>query len=205
MPAVGLGPLTKSSELGILAMLMECITDRHSDVAHGVGRRNLYRIAGRGLLIVVVIALAGCVSDAASGSFDTQPPVAATVEPADHQLRIVAVDFDPPLDYAQIVSNNGVTLMAAVENQGLSDEANVQVTARLLDPSAAPEASDIMDQTVVLTHLAPGQIRVARFSQANGLPLLARYRLEVAVEPVSGEQQTSDNYRIYEIAVPDGE
>ncbi len=189
-------------------MLMEHV-DRHSDVTHVVGPNNFHRIAGRawrGALIGVAVLLSGCVSDIApTGSFDAGPPTAATVEPAEHQLRIVAVDFDPALDYAQIVSNNGVTLMVAVENQGRSDETDVRVSARLVDPSATPEEPDILNETVVLTDLAAGQIRVARFLHTSGFPPLARYRLEVAVEPVAGELQTDDNFRTYEIVIPGGE
>ena len=147
--------------------------------------------------------LAGCTSEIAPvGPASPPPPAAATVEPVEHQLRIVAIDFDPPLDYAQVVSNDGVTLLVAVENQGQRDEANVRVSARLLDPGAEPEALDILNETVVLTDLAPGQVRVARFSQAAGFPLLTRYRLEVAVDPVPDELQTDDNYRTYEVVVP---
>ena len=76
---------------------------------------------------------------------------------------------------------------------------------RLLDPGAAPEALAILDETVVLTDLAAGQIRVARFSHATGFPLLTSYRLEVAVDPVPGELQTDDNYRTYEVVVPGSE
>lgn len=190
-------------------MLMEYV-DRYPDVLHVAERANIHRIAGhawRGLLIGVAVMLAGCVSDVGplDPSDDPRPPTAATVEPVEHQLRIVAVDFDPSLDYAQIVSNNGVTLMVAVENQGLYNEANVRVSARLLDPAAAPDALPILDETIVLTDVMPGQIRVARFSHDGDFMLLSSYRLEVAVDPVPDELQTDDNYRTYEVVVPGSE
>jgi hypothetical protein len=36
-------------------------------------------------------------------------------------------------------------------------------------------------------------------------PLLNRYRLEVALEPVAGEAETDDNFRTYEITVSNSE
>jgi hypothetical protein len=185
-------------------MLMEYV-DCHPDATHGAERRKTHRsmaaLAWLGLLVGVAIVLSGCLSDIAP----EQPPPVATVEPAEHQLRIIAVDFDPPLDYTQLVSNDGVTLMVAVENQGQGDETGVRVSARLLNPNVVSQAVGILDETVVLTEVPAGQVRVARFSHATGFPLLARYRLEVAVEPVFGELQREDNFRVYEIIVPGSE
>jgi hypothetical protein len=160
----------------------------------------------KGLMIVAVVALSGCVSSVSvMSSPDAQPLTVPTVEPSEHQLGIVAVDFDPPLDSVRIAPGDGVTLMVAVENQGQSDESNVYVTARLLDPGVEPAASELLDETVVLTKLLSGQLQIVRFPQVSAFPLLDRYRLEVTLEPVAGETETDDNFRTYEIIVSNNE
>jgi hypothetical protein len=208
MPVAATDLLTKSFDLSILAMHMK-LEDTHHDSANRVvrqgGRRHVWRVCG-GLLIGAILALSGCVSDIGiTTSSGARPVAVATVEPAEHQLRIVAVDFDPPLSYAQISPDDGVTLMVAVENQGRRDEANVQVSVRLVDPSGYSGTSHVLDETLVLTELSAGQISVVRFSRASGFPLLDRYRLEVAVGPVADELETDDNFRTYEIVIPGGE
>ena len=88
------------------------------------------------MLLVLALLLAAC-----TPSLEVVPnrrapltPV-STVTPQQHDLAIVAVDFDPPLDFAQIRNNGGVTLLVAVENRGQSVETDVRITAQLQDPN----------------------------------------------------------------------
>lgn len=185
-------------------MLMESLDHRFDAAAPGL-RSTLGRF-WKGLMIVAAVALSGCVSNVAvTSSSDAQPLPVPTVEPSEHQLGIVAVDFDPSLDSVRIAPGDGVTLMVAVENQGQSDESSVYVTARLLDPGAETGASELLNETVVLTELLSGQLQVVRFPQVSAFPLLNRYRLEVVLEPVAGETETRDNFRTYEITVSNNE
>jgi hypothetical protein len=165
--------------------------------------------AGRGLtlwlgpvLVLALLVLLGCTSDVELlASAAPTPPPAATVIPQEHALAIIGIDFDPPLDYNQIVSKGGVSLLVAVRNQGLMPESNVRVRAQLLDPADRSPAHELLNQAESLKTLAPGELRVVRFSQASELPKRDRYKLEVQIEPVPGETDTADNYRAYEIAV----
>jgi len=128
----------------------------------------------------------------------------ATVAPSAHAVAVIGVDFDPPLDYEQIMSNGGVTLLVAVTNLGLSTEPSVQVRAQLLDPTGYEqygEPVDLLDQTVVARSLAPGEVRVVRFDQVTDLPVRKQYRLLIDLGAVPGEQDLSDNSRSYDILV----
>jgi hypothetical protein len=144
-------------------------------------------------------------TQASRGAEAASPLAVATVAPAGHNLAVVGVDFDPPLDYARIVSNGGVTLLVAIENQGISAESTVTVTARLLDPQAPAGSAPLLFEVVEAKALAPGEVRVAPFPQVTDLPLRARYKLTVDVAPVPGEEDMTDNNRAYDIIVRDDE
>jgi hypothetical protein len=135
----------------------------------------------------------------------TSPLPVATVVPAAHAVGIVGVDFDPPLDDPRFLSNGGVTLLVAIENQGVSAESNITVTARLLDPHATADESPLLHEAVNVKTLAPGEVRVVRFSQVTDLPLRSRYKLRVELTPAPGEDDLADNSRAYDIVVRAGE
>ena len=169
--------------------------------AHKCGIRHAGRIGGLGLaLLLALLILPGCTSAIEVLQLATATPCAiATVTPQEHALAILAIDFDPPLDYNQVLSNGSVTLLVAIENQGLSLESNVRVTARLLDPADSSRSSDLLDETVTLKTLPAGTLRVVRFTPVSRLPLRNKYQLVVQLEPVAGEADTSDNFRSYDI------
>jgi hypothetical protein len=156
-----------------------------------------------------IVVLTGCVSDVAvTGAPGLAPTAATTATPEEHGLGVIAVDFDPALEYDQILLDGGVSLLVAVQNSGLSDEADVQVTARLIDPAAdAADAADalLLNETVIVPAIEAGELQVVRFSQVTQLPLRDSYRLEVSVAPVSGEDNTSDNDRSYDIVISQGD
>jgi len=126
----------------------------------------------------------------------------STVTPQQHDLAIVAVDFDPPLDFAQIRNNGGVTLLVAVENRGQTAEADVRITAQLQDPSE--HMRELSSEAVMLGQLNAGALRVVRFTQVSDLPLRERYRLVVSAEAVAGEGDTANNSRNYDIVTHNG-
>ena len=161
---------------------------------------------GSGLLLIFILAaLSACqpsIELLQPGSQIALPSV-ATVVPAAHSIALIGVDFDPPLDYNQIVSNGGLTLLVAIGNLGHSREAAVQVTATLLDSAEAPQTVELLNETVTAKALAPGEVRVVRFSQVSELPVRDRYKLVVEVSPVAGELDLDDNSRTFDIIVRD--
>ena len=158
--------------------------------------------------LVVFLSLFTLLGAACSPTLEVVPHGAmrpmpfATVAPQQHDLAIVAVDFDPPLDLAQILSSGGVTLIVAVENRGRYAESNVPLTAQLLDPS--DDMRGLTHETVYLNRLEPGTLRVVRFTQVSDLPVREHYQLVVSLAPVPGETLTDDNSRGYDIAVRNG-
>ncbi len=152
------------------------------------------------ILLVALSGLTGCVPrlEVLQSPVATPLPV-ATVAPEQHALAILGVDFDPSLDVAEMLSNGGVTLLVAVQNRGLETESNVYVTAHLVDASGS--AQELLVETIVLYILAPGEVRVVRFTQVSNLPRRESYKLLVHVEPVQGESETADNSRSYDIVV----
>lgn len=151
------------------------------------------------ILLVTSVSLLGC-----QPSIEVIQPLsplpAPTVAPDARGLAIMGVDFDPPLEAGQILTNGGVTLLVALENQGRSTESAARVTARLYDPAAQPGA-DLASETITVRGLAPGELRVVRFTQVNNLPVLPRYKLAVEVAPAPGERELDDNVRILDIIV----
>ena len=166
------------------------------------------KLAGRSVsalfLVVILVALSACQP---SIEFlppnDVTLPSVATVVPAAHSITLIGVDFDPPLDYNQIVSNGGLTLLVAIGNLGNSREAAVQVTATLLDSADARQDVELLNETVTARALAPGEVRVVRFSQVSELPVRERYKLVVEISPVAGELDLDDNSRTFDIIVRD--
>jgi hypothetical protein len=168
----------------------------------GVFRRLLAGLA----LTSVSAALLAC-----QPSIEIVQPVTApivsvtTVVPPAHDVAIMGVDFDPPLDYDQIVANGGVTLLVAVKNLGLTAESNLEVSARLFDPAGAGSSAELLNETARIRLLAPGEVRVVRFNQASDLPVRKQYELVVDLLPVPGERELRDNSRSYDILVHGGE
>jgi hypothetical protein len=128
------------------------------------------------------------------------PLPAATVAPSEHAISVVGVDFDPPLD-AERLLDSGVTLLVAIENQGLRSESDVEVTARLLDPTGTSDIQELLNETVLLDTVSAGEVRVVRFSPVTELPVRSLYKLVVDVSPVEGEEELGDNNRTYDITV----
>lgn len=151
---------------------------------------------------VVILSLIGCtrieVVDRQEGT-DTETPTPSQVTPDEHDLAILAVDFEPQLDYEQIVSDpDGITLLIAVENTGLSTETDVLIEAQL---SADEGRTIIVERGAEIASIAPGETQIVRFSQIPRPPYRPTYQLSVQAVAVSGETNLANNLRIYDINI----
>ena len=157
------------------------------------------------ILIVLSVALLGCQSSIEVVTPAVTPVLpAVTAVPQAHDVAIIGVDFDPALNYNQIISNGGVTLLVAVENQGLATETNVELKARLLDTADEASPRELLNDTVMIRSLLPHEVRVVRFNQVTDLPVRERYKLVAELSPVPGERGLSDNSRSFDILVHEG-
>ncbi|MFQ5812124.1 MAG: hypothetical protein ACE5I2_02870 [Anaerolineae bacterium] len=155
------------------------------------------------IMILASLSLAGCtgveIVDRAPVSLDT-PSLSKVRTPVDeHDLAVLAIDFDPSLGYEQIVvKGEQATLLVAVENIGLQTEVDVKVKARL---SAYEDDTPILEKTCHIDTIAPGQIKIARFKDISRIPYRRVYRLKVWVLPVLGEIGMANNQRSYDLYV----
>jgi hypothetical protein len=135
---------------------------------------------------------------------DPSGVLAATVTPRQHAVSILAVDFDPPLD-GRTPSTGEVTVLVSVRNEGLSDEPGVAVAAHLLDPASPGGGAELYSDSVNAGSLRTGEMRVVRFSLANGVPaVLGRYQLVIEAQPGAGQAHGGDS-RTYDIVMSRGD
>jgi len=159
------------------------------------------------IAMLALIALAGCARVEIVDSAVISTPDFFSNRPAagdgSHNLAVIAVDFDPPLNYQQlIIQRRSVSLLAAVENSGNSTEQDVTVWVKL----SAPDDTDLSQtRRVSITSIAPGEVRVVRFAHLGEIPYHQAYHLEVMVEPVDGESDYTDNLRAFDIQVHQGQ
>lgn len=171
---------------------------------------GLFPTKRRQVTVLVVLALAlasaGCIQiqviDRTPQSTDLVTE-AESDEVEEHDLAVLAVDFDPPLEYDEIMAQRdrgeGITLLVAVENTGSSAEHDVTVEVRL-------SKIEDRDQVVLLrkegtiSEIAPGEIKIVHFKDTD-IPFSYRYSLWVHVVPVSGETRQSDNEKSYELLI----
>lgn len=148
------------------------------------------------------LLLAGCVQVSVldrTASPEDQVLAAALNTREEHDVAILAVEFDPPLDALQAVTDaSQVTLRVAVENKGYRKETEVQVVVRLL---ASQTDELLQSETQTLSSLSPGEIQVLQFRGVLSSPGGVRYRLEISADAVSGETRVLNNYKSYEIRI----
>ena len=146
--------------------------------------------------------LAGCAQVEVVDRFPLPADKMASIPtrtPAEHDLAVLAIDFDPPLEYEQLtVSPEGVTLLVAVENAGVHTETNVKVEAEL---SSDGGRNLIARRTGYIDTIAPGEVKIVRFKNLSRIPYRLTYRLRVRVLPVQGETNTANNQRGYDLYV----
>ena len=131
-----------------------------------------------------------------------QPTPYTQVQPLDeHNLAVLAVDFDPPLEYEEIISSKnsgkGITLLVAIENTGSVAETDVVVEVELYQDE---EDKPFLHKTSSVDGIVPGEIELVRFKDTE-IPFSDRYRLKVYVVPVSGEVNAVDNVKSYDLLI----
>ena len=150
------------------------------------------------------MALGGCVDiqvvDRAPSILEVTPGgYTETVD--EHNLAVLAVDFDPQLEYDQIVARRdrgeGITLLVAVENTGASREDNVSVGVELF---AEDGKTAFLQKQGTIESIAPGEIKIVQFEDTD-IPFSYTYVLSVHVSPVTGETQLGDNRKSYDLLV----
>ncbi len=168
--------------------------------------RNKHWVLGwsAAILTLTMLALAGC---ADVQVVDTTPatnriqtftsPLA--VESEERNLAVMAVDFDPPLNYKQLIRRRqSVALLVVIENTGPTTERNLTVRAQL----SSPEDLDLLlTQEAGVDKIAPGEIKIVRFAPLDEIPIHHVYHLEVAVDPLQGEKDTGDNSKAFDIQI----
>jgi hypothetical protein len=157
-----------------------------------------------GALILTSLVLSACAEvnvvditpDANTHNVFVSPPAADTSR---HDLAILAVDFDPPLDYKQLIlRQRSVALLVAIENMGTSREREVTVRAQL----STPEGEDLLlTQEVQVGGIAPGEIQIVRFEGLGNIPYHEAYTLEVTVDTVDGEVNGGNNHKAFDIEI----
>jgi hypothetical protein len=156
------------------------------------------------LLLLCVLTLVGC-ADVRIVDKETSmstPDTLTNPTPlgdGTHNLAVLAVDFDPPLTYQQLVIRpQSVELLVAIENTGKVTEHDVTVRAQLSTPL---NPDDLLTQGASVASIAPGEIQIVRFARLSEIPVHETYILEVVVEPVEGETDLTDNTRAFELQI----
>lgn len=117
----------------------------------------------------------------------------------EHNLAVLTLDFDPPLNYQQLIlRHRGVSLLVAIENRGTSTERDVTVRAELTTPE---DPKLIFTQGASIASIAPGEIQIVRFSRFGEILYYRTFHLEVAVDPVVGENELGDNRKAFDIQI----
>jgi len=154
-------------------------------------------------MVLASLSLAGCagveIVDRAPASLDTLSLSKTRTLTDEHDLAVLAIDFDPSLDYEQILARGEqATLLAAVENMGVKTEIEVIVKVRL---STFEGDTLILEKTCYIDAIAPGQIKIARFKGISNVPYRLAYRLKVWVLPTPGETNTANNQKSYDLHI----
>jgi len=151
---------------------------------------------------VVTLVLTGCIRVEVvdhQEKVEVETTSRSQITPDEHDLAVLAIDFEPQLDYEQIVNNpDGITLLIAIENTGLSTETDVSIEAQL---SADEGRTTIVERSAQIASIAPGETQVVRFVQIPRPPYRPTYQLSVQVLAVAGETNLADNLRIYDLLI----
>jgi len=123
------------------------------------------------------------------------PITVGTVTGAAHDIAIMGIDFAPPLK--QALSSNQITLLVAIENRGTQVENNVVVEARLL--SGTQES--LLQGVSRVEAIAPGEVKIASFSDFAPVPPKPDYQLAVHVSGVPGETRLADNDKHFRLQI----
>jgi len=125
------------------------------------------------------------------------PITVGTATGATHDIAIMGIDFAPALKAEQILSSNKITLLVAIENKGVQVENNVVVEARLL--SGTQEA--LLQGVSRVEAIAPGEVKIASFSDFSSISLKPDYQLAIHVPGVPGETRLADNDKHFRLQI----
>jgi hypothetical protein len=156
------------------------------------------------VLVLATVSLGACVNIQVIDRSATVPDTASdggNAPVAEHDLAVLAVDFDPPLEYEQILARKnrgeGITLLVAVENTGVHPEQDIFVAVQLTERDG--DAVYLHKQGSIES-ISPGEIKIVQFRDTD-IPFAYAYSLHVSVDPVSGETQLSDNVKTYDLLI----
>lgn len=157
-----------------------------------------------GTLVLILVGLSGCAevqvvdTTPAAGSPDTLVSPLA-VDPGRHDLAVLGLDFDPPLDYQQLIlRQQSIALLVVIENAGTATERDLAIKARL----TTPEDEDlVLTRQATVSSIAPGEIQIVRFERLAKIPYHTVFQLDVSIVPVDGESDTSNNHKAFEIQI----
>ena len=156
------------------------------------------------VLLLAATFVSGCIN---IQLIDRTP---STIEPTpsipehdieEHNLAVLAVDFDPPLNYEDIVARRntgeGITLLVAVENTGATAERDVSVEVTL---SKEEGNTLFLHKEGSIDAIAPGEIKLVHFKDTE-IPFSYEYQLRVHVAAVDGETRVTDNVKSYDLLI----
>jgi hypothetical protein len=160
------------------------------------------------MLVLAASTLTGCVQvkvvDATPVAGVSELDAGALpVEGAENNLAVLAVDFDPPLNYEQLILlQRSIALLVTIENTGDQTQTDVAVRAEL----TSPEDPDLfITQGASLSSIGPGEIQEVRFAPLSDIPHLQFFHLEVKADPAEGELNLADNHRAFDIQILPGD
>jgi hypothetical protein len=155
-------------------------------------------------LALATVILGGCIN---IQIVDRTPTVSETFVPEgqdrleEHDIAVLAVDFEPPLEYDEIVAlksrGEGITLLVAVENTGANTEQNVVVEVELSDENGE---TIFLHQQGGIDVVVPGEIKIVQFEDTE-IPFSYSYQLRVWAAPVPGETHLGDNEKVYDLFI----
>jgi len=156
------------------------------------------------VLLLSVTVLSGCVNvQVVDRSVSAPNSVLGAKQnfAEEHDLSVLAVDFDPPLNYEEIMAcksrGEGITLLVAIENTGVSSEQNVLVQASLSELSSG---TIYVEKRGTIETIAPGEIKIVHLRDTD-IPFSFEYSLAVSVVPVEGETRLEDNFKTYDLLI----
>jgi len=151
-------------------------------------------------LLIALLLVAGCTGVQVQEGAASLTGSALGGHESVGSVAIVGIDFDPPLQYADTLRRQGVTLLVAVENRGSEPVDEAWLVARLIATGPQHERL-VLERTGVVSGLKPGQVTVYRFPRLRNIPLRRSYALDVKVFADAAGSATPLAERRYDIRV----
>jgi hypothetical protein len=166
--------------------------------------RRWLQVAAFVVLALSTTLLGGCIQIQVIDQTPPSPDPAAGHaggQADEHDVAVLAVDFDPPLEYDEVMAQKdrgeGLTLLVAVENQGCTVESEVTVEVELCKDGAA---TPFLYKQGVIDAIAPGEIKIVHFGDTE-VPFSYEYQLQVRVVPLRDERRLDNNQKSYDLLI----